>query len=82
MDDRTQDIRASIGRAKLSAAVWVGILLVAALIPAYIAARKQPSRRWGTFATYYLFGLLLWVAAVPVAIWVVKDERLQHDLAH
>lgn len=59
----------------MGAAVWIVALAAAALLPAWIAARKQPSRRWGTFATYYLFGLLLWIAAVPVAIWVVKDER-------
>lgn len=61
--------------------VWIAVLFVAALVPAVIVARKQPSRPVEAFLTYYVFGLLLLVAAVPVAIWVAKDERLEHDRA-
>lgn len=59
----------------MSAAGWVGLLFVLALVPALIAARKSPSRQTGTFLTYYVFGVLLWIVAVPAAIWAVKDER-------
>lgn len=59
----------------MTAAGWVVVLALAALIPAFIAARKTPTRQTGTFLTYYVFGLLLWIVAVPAAIWAVKDER-------
>jgi hypothetical protein len=56
-------------------AFYVIALLLAALIPAWLVARKQPSHPVESFVTYYVFGLLLLVAAIPVAIWVAKDER-------
>jgi hypothetical protein len=40
-----------------------------ALIPAWIAHRKGQG-----FSTFYVFGLLLWIVAVPVAL-LVKDRR-------
>jgi hypothetical protein len=49
-------------------------LFVIALVPALIARRKGLG-----FWTYYAFGLLCWVAAVPVAI-LLKDKR--HVRAH
>lgn len=50
-------------------------LAALALIPAYIAARKRVTHRNEVAATYYVFGLLLLVAAIPAAIWFAKDER-------
>lgn len=56
---------------------WIVVLALAALIPATIVSRKTPSRRVESFLTYYVFGLLLLVVAIPVAIWVAKDERVR-----
>lgn len=50
-------------------------LFALALIPGYLAARKRRTRRNEVFVTYYVFGLVLLVAAIPAAIWVAKDER-------
>lgn len=46
----------------------VVLALVAALVPALIARRKGLG-----FWTFYVFGLLLWIVAVPVAL-VMKDR--------
>lgn len=59
----------------------IAALVVLAVIPAYLAGRKRRTRKTEIFVTYYLFGLLLLVAAIPAAIWVAKDERLQDDRA-
>ncbi|MDP9226836.1 MAG: hypothetical protein M3P18_23935 [Actinomycetota bacterium] len=40
-----------------------------ALVPAFIARQKNQG-----FWTYYVFGLLLWIVAVPVAL-LIKDKR-------
>ena len=53
----------------------VGLLGVLALVPAFVAARKRRKGRNEAFATYYLFGLIALVIAIPAAIWVAKDER-------
>ena len=50
-------------------ATWVAVLAVIALIPATIAQRKGLS-----FWTYYIFGLILWIVAVPAAL-MAKDMR-------
>jgi hypothetical protein len=51
-------------------AVWfIVVLAVIAFLPAWIAGRKGQG-----FWTYYVFGLLLWLVAVPVAL-LVKDKR-------
>lgn len=50
-------------------AVVIPVLAVAAVLPAWIASRKGHS-----FATYYVFGLILWIVAVPFAL-IVKDAR-------
>ena len=50
--------------------VWYIVVLgVIALLPAWIAGRKGQG-----FWTFYVFGLLLWIVAVPVAL-LVKDKR-------
>ena len=48
---------------------WLAVLAVLALIPALIAHRKGHS-----FAGFYVFGLILWIVALPVAI-MAKDGR-------
>ena len=48
---------------------FVVVLLLIALIPAFIAGQKNQS-----FWTFYVFGLLLWIVAVPVAL-CIKDNR-------
>jgi len=53
----------------MEATVVIVVLLIAALLPAWIAGRKGQG-----FWTYYVFGLLLWIVAVPVAL-LVKDKR-------
>jgi DNA-directed RNA polymerase subunit RPC12/RpoP len=40
-----------------------------ALIPAFIARHKSRG-----FWTFYVFGLLLWIVALPVAV-LMKDDR-------
>jgi sterol desaturase/sphingolipid hydroxylase (fatty acid hydroxylase superfamily) len=45
------------------------LLLVIALVPALIARRKGLG-----FWTYYAFGVIFWLAAVPVAL-LLKDKR-------
>jgi len=47
----------------VNAAGWVVLWMAIALVPAFIARRKGLSF-WG----YYVFGLLLWIVAVPVAL--------------
>lgn len=54
---------------------WIAGLLAIATIPAFIASRKTPDRAGQMFALFFVFGALLWIVALPVAIWVVKDER-------
>ncbi len=53
----------------VSVVAIITLLLVAALLPAWIAHRKGQG-----FWTYYLFGLLLWIVAVPVAL-LIKNRR-------
>lgn len=48
------------------------MLTVLALVPAFIARRKG----FG-FWTYYVFGLLAWIVAVPVVL-LLKDKRHIH----
>jgi hypothetical protein len=45
------------------------LLPIIALIPAFIARQKSQG-----FWTFYVFGLLLWIVAVPVAL-LIKDKR-------
>jgi hypothetical protein len=50
----------------------VGFLVIGpllALIPAFIAKRKKHG-----FWTFYIFGFLLWIVALPVAL-LIKDKR-------
>ena len=48
---------------------WLALLAVIALIPATIAHRKGHSF-WG----FYVFGLVLWIIAMPAAL-MAKDAR-------
>jgi hypothetical protein len=48
-------------------------LFVIALVPALIARRKGLG-----FWTYYAFGVIFWLAAVPVAL-LLKDKRQARD---
>lgn len=54
---------------------WLALLAGLALVPAYVAGRKRRTQRNEIFVSYYMFGLLAWVIAVPAAIWFAKDER-------
>jgi hypothetical protein len=45
------------------------VAAVLALIPAFIARQKNHG-----FWTFYVFGLLLWIVALPVAL-TLKDNR-------
>jgi hypothetical protein len=49
--------------------VVVAVLLIIAVLPAWIAARKGRG-----FWTWYVFGLLLWIVAVPAAL-LAGDAR-------
>jgi hypothetical protein len=51
----------------------IAFLLVIALVPALIARRKGLG-----FWTYYAFGVIFWLAAVPVAL-LLKDKRQAQD---
>jgi len=53
--------------------VGLAFLLVIALVPALIARRKGLG-----FWTYYAFGVIFWLAAVPVAL-LLKDKREVRD---
>ena len=50
--------------------VVLPLLVVAALIPAAIARHKGRS-----FATYYVFGLALWIVAVPYTLFMHDRRR-------
>lgn len=58
----------------MTGAVIVAVAVLA-LIPAYLAARKRTTNRNEIFVTYYLFGVVVLVLAIPAAIWAAKDER-------
>lgn len=49
------------------------VLFVMAFVPALIARRKGLG-----FWTYYAFGVIFWLAAVPVAL-LLKDKRQAQD---
>ena len=51
----------------------VVVLLVIALVPALIARRRGLG-----FWTYYAFGVIFWLAAVPVVL-LLKDKRQVED---
>jgi hypothetical protein len=53
--------------------VGLAFLLVIALVPALIARRKGLG-----FWTYYAFGVIFWLAAVPVAL-LLKNKREVRD---
>ena len=50
-------------------AVYIIIPILLGLIPASIASKKG-----GSFFTWWVFGALLWIVALPMAI-VLKDKR-------
>jgi hypothetical protein len=50
-------------------AAYAVVLLLLALIPAFIARHRGHG-----FWTFYVFGLLLWIVALPVAL-LIKDRR-------
>jgi hypothetical protein len=66
-EDRNGNSRA--GGIRMKVVVGLVFLLVIALVPAVIAQRKGLG-----FWTYYVFGVLFWVAAVPVAL-LLKNKR-------
>lgn len=59
----------------ITTAVAIAVAAALAVIPAHLASRKRRTRQDQTFVTYYLFGLIFLVAAIPAAIWWAKDER-------
>ncbi len=53
----------------MSVSAFIILLLVIAILPGWIAQRKGHGF-WG----YYVFGVLLWIIATPLAL-MLKDER-------
>jgi len=54
--------------------VVIPVAIVLGLIPAFIAKHKGDS-----FFTFWLFGTLLWIVALPYALFVLKDKRRRCD---
>lgn len=53
----------------MNPAALIVVALVLGLIPAFIAQRKRQG-----FWTYYVFGVLLWIIAMPTVL-LMKDRR-------
>lgn len=50
--------------------VVIPAAILLGLIPAFVARHKGDS-----FFTYWLFGALLWIVALPYTLFVLKDKR-------